>query len=391
MTTVDAITKEIYQGRIRNQLQDEQVGYKRIEQTSEGVETQVGGKYVTFPIRVKRNHGQGYRNENEQLPAAGQQGYASVRIGLKNGYGRVRMTGQTMELAESNYQAFASAMDQEMNGLKDDIAKDTNRVFYGSNNGTMATITADGVNTVTVSNTQYLEVGMQIDIMTPGSSPTTKASNRQITAINTTTGVVTYDGADATAAVNDVLVRTGSINREPNGLGSLVTSTGILFNVDPAVEPKWAATIDDNAGVDRPLSEALFILNTDRVRIQGGKTSLILVSLGVRRAYFNLLTQQRKFTNTTTFAGGFEGLEFHNGRSIPVVEDVDCPPKTAFLLDESSFKIYRDKPWFFLNKDGSIWKWVHDFDAFEAVMAQYWEIGINRRNANAKITNITEA
>jgi hypothetical protein len=123
LTTVNSITKEIYTGKIQTQLQNETVAIKRIERSSEGVTSEVGGKYVTFPIKVTRNSGIGYRNELEQLQAGGQQGYSSVRVGLKYGYGRVRLSGQLMDLADSNTQAFASAMDEEMNGLKEDIQK----------------------------------------------------------------------------------------------------------------------------------------------------------------------------------------------------------------------------------------------------------------------------
>lgn len=391
MTTVDAITKEVYQGKIRNQLQEEAVGYRRIEQTSEGVESQVGGKYVTFPIRIRRNHGIGYRDELEQLQDSGQQKYASVRVGLAYGYGRVKLSGQTMELAESNYQAFASAMDLEMDGLKNDIQKDVNRIFYGNGQGTLATLTADGANTVTVDTVQYLELDMQIDII-DSDGTTVNASNRKITAINESTKVVTYDGADvsATTAAGDYLVRTGNNGREPQGLGSIVSDTGSLFNVDPSTEPLWAATVDDNAGVNRALSEGLMIQNVDAVRRKGGKTSLILTGLGVRRAYFNLLSQQRRYPSTTEFEGGFRGLAFSAGREIPVVEDVDAPDNTMYGLDESSFKVYRDSPWSWMQRDGSIWKWVVNYDAYEAILRQYWELGVNRRNANWVLQDITE-
>jgi len=388
LTTVSAITKELYQGRIQSQLQDEAIGYKRIEGTGDGVTSEVGGKYVTFPIRVRRNAGIGYRNELEQLQAAGQQGYASVRTGLKYGYGRVRLSGQTMRLAKTNAQAFASALDQEMTGLKEDILKDTNRIFYGDATGAMATLTSApaAVTTFTVANTKYLEVGQQIDIVTL-SGPTVKATNRQITAISGTT--VTVDAA-VTAAVNDVVLRTGNVNREANGLKSIVTATGILFNVDPAVEPVWAATVNGNGGTPRALSEGLMITLTDQVRVKGGKTSLILQSLGVRRAYFNLLSQQRRYVDTKEFAGGIRGLAFHNGREIPVVEDPDAPDNTSWFLDESSLKIYREEAWAWADEDGSIWKWVHDFDAWEALLTQYWELGVNRRNANAVLQDVTE-
>jgi hypothetical protein len=387
MATVDAITKEVYQGKIQNQLQEEAVGYKRIARTSSGVESQVGGKYVTFPLRVRRNHGIGYRNELEQLQAAGQQGYISVRVPLKYGYGRVRLSGQTMELASENYQAFANAMQLEMDGLKGDILKDTNRVFYGTGLGTLATVTADGANTFTVANAQYLEVGMQVDVVAPGTGVAT-LSNRQITAINGL--VVTYDGADGTTVATNIVVRTGNWNREPQGLSSIVAATGTLFNVDPTTQPLWKAVVNANGGTPRPLSEGLMIKMTDDVRVNGGKTSLILTSLGVRRAYFNLLSQQRRYTNTKEFAGGLTGLAFNNGREIPVVEDPDAPPGTMWFLDEDKFKIYRDKDWSWLQKDGSIWKWVHDYDAYEAVLKQYWELGISQRNAQGALFDITE-
>lgn len=390
LSTVDSITKEIYQGKIRNQLNEEAIGWKRIERTSEGVESQVGGKYVTFPIRIKRNQGIGARNELEALPDAGQQSWVSVRVGLKYLYGGVRLSGQVIELADSNYQAFASSMDLEMTGLKNDLAKDMNRMFYGDGLGTLATVTADAANTVTVDSTKRLEVGQQIDVVTPAG--VVHASNRQITAINQTTKVVTYDGADASGATvaTDILVRTGSYNREIHGLASLVTSTGALFNVDPATVPQWAAVVDSNGGVNRALSEGAMITMTDRVRVNGGKTSLILAGLGVRRAYFNLLSQQRRYTNTTEFAGGLTGLAFNNGREIPVVDDPDAPDNTMYFLDEDSLKIYRNHDWQWMSRDGGIWKWVTGYDAYEAVINTYTELGVSQRNANGVLKDLTE-
>lgn len=393
LTTVNSIMKEVYIGKIQDQLQDECTGYKRIESSSNGVESQVGGKYVTFPIRVGRNAGIGYRNELEQLQDGGQQGYASVRVGLKSGYGRSRISGQTMELVDSNYQAFANAMNLEMSGLKDDILKDTNRIFYADGTGSLgAIVTGATGNTVTVTNPQYIEKGQIVDIGTAAqlAGSTAPAVTRTITSVNYTSGVIVFDGASATIANTSIVVRTGDYLREPNGLGSIVTDSGALFNVDPSTVPQWKAVVDSNSGTPRALSEGLMITDTDAVRRNGGKTSLILMSLGVRRAYFNLLSQQRRYPSTTTFEGGFQGLAFSNGREIPCVEDVDCPVSTMFGLDESSLTIYREKPWDFMQRDGDVWKWVPNFDAYEAVLYQYWEIGLNRRNANWKMTDITE-
>jgi hypothetical protein len=393
LSTVNNIMKEVYQGRIQDQLQNEIVGIKRIEKSSNGVTSEVGGKYVTFPVRVKRNPGIGYRNELEQLQNPGTQGYASVRIGLKYGYGRLRISGQVMELAKTNAQAFANAMDMEVTGLKNDIAKDVNRIFYGNGTGFMATATATGttVNYLDVGTAQYVNVGDVIDVVN-GAGTLQGASGRLVTAIDRAASPnrITFDGATVSPAIGWGIVRAGNYNREPQGLASIVAATGSLFNIDPATEATWKATVNANGGTNRALSEGLMIRMTDDVRVQGGNTSLILTSLGVRRAYFALLSQQRRYTDTKEFNGGIRGLAFNNGREIPVVEDVDAPPNKAWFLDESSLTIYRSSDWSWLDLDGNVWKWLADYDAFQAVLHSYWELGVNRRNANALLSDITE-
>lgn len=386
MTTVNAITKEVYGPRIVDQLEHEIILTKRIEKTSKGTTSEAGGKYVTFPLKVRRNHGIGYRNELEQLQAAGQQGWANVRVGLKYGYGRVHLSGQSMDLAKENFQAFASTLTEEMEGLRNDIQKDTNRILWGNGLGVLATVTADAANTVTLDSVHWVELDTQVDILS-ADGLTVRASNRKITAVNEATKVVTYDGADASGTIvaTDILVRTGNYGKEPHGLTSLVKASGALFNLDPATEPKWKSTEDNAVG---NLSESRMVAMCDALREKGGRPSVIFSDLGSRRAYFNLLTTQRRMTNTKTFDGGFEGLTFAYDSDIPVVTDVDAPAGKMWFLREDDFKIYRRAPWDWADQDGSIWKWVTNFDAWEALMKQYWEFALERRNTQGVMTGI---
>lgn len=398
LATVASILKEVYEPQIREQLNDDAVTLKRIEKSTAGVESTVGGRYVTFGVKTRRNNGLGARNEMEALPKAGQQGYAAARIGLKYLYGTIQLTGQTIELANSNYQAFASALDQEISGLKTDLAKDLNRQVYGTGTGVIATVSAIGtaVNTLTVADTQYLQLGEQIDVVALANiaaGTPIAISNRQITAINTVSGVVTFDGAAASSGVGDILVRTGNINREWTGLAKIVAATGTLYNIDPTVEPVWKSEVDTAA--DRALSEGLMINMADRIRTNGGKVTAIFQNLGVRRAYFNLLVQQRQYTNTKEFAGGFTGLSFTTDvGEIPVVVDIDAPKKTQYFLNEKELTLYRAHDWSWLDRDGSMWQRKIDstgtYDAYEAVMHQYSELGCHRRNTHGLITNIIE-
>lgn len=393
LTTVGAILKEVYGPRIEKQYVDELTALKRIERTSEGVVETVGGKYVDFPIKVRRNTGIGNRQENEQLPNAGRQGYAEVHVPLYYAYGRTRITGQTMELAETNYQAFASAMDEEMDGVKDDRLDDDARQVYGDGTGLLTGVTADGANTVTVTTTQYLEEGERIDILVIATGAVL-AADREITSI--VGNVVTYDGADVAAvAGTHGLYRQGNYTaaaqREVTGFGKIIDNDTPLHGVDPATQKKWAANVNESVGVPRALSEGLMIQVVDQIRIAGGgRPTVIFAGLGVRRSYFNLLVQQRRITDTKEFAGGFSGLSFSHGQEIPVVDDPKSPPNQMLFVSEPKVKVYRNKPYHFADADGNVLKWVTNYDSWEALLKQYWEIGTSQRNAHGVLRDLIE-
>lgn len=391
LTTVSALLKEVYEKDVQDQLNSDVVGFKRIERTSEGVTNEVGGRYVTFPLRVGRNHGIGARNENEALPTPGQQKTTAARVGLKYLYGGINLAGQTIELANDNYQAFASALDEEITGLKRDLSKDVNRQFYGDGTGTMAIVASDVANVVTVDNVQYLEVGMMIDVLSNVGA--VRVSNRMITAINTTTKAVTYDGADGSASIvaTDILVRTGNYNREMTGLGAIIKDTGTLYNVDPTVTPQWKSVVNANGGTPRALTEALMIKVVDDVRVNGGSTTVGFCNLGVRRAYFNLLKTDRRYVNTKEFEGGFTGLAFTTDKGeVPIVVDVDAPYNKLYFANEKSIKLYRESDWGWMDRDGNKFQRVIGFDAYEARMYQYCEMGTHRRNSHGVLADITE-
>lgn len=393
MTVVDNILKEVYEPSIRDQLQSETVAMKRLESTSEGITSEVGGKYVVFPIRTRRNHGIGARLENEPLPPAQSQKYASARVSLAYLYGAMSLTGQVMELAETNFQAFASALNEETKGLKENLSKDMNRQVYGSSLGTLATVTADGANTVTVDNTQYLELGMIIDIY-DSTGVTERADQRTITDI---TGlVVTYSGADVAASVGDILIRYNSVNRETIGFQQIIANTGTLYNINPATEPIWKSVINSNGGTNRALSESLMIKMVHDIRRNGGRTTAIFCSDGVFRAYWQLLSQLRQFVNTKDFTGGFSGLAFTTDYGeVPVVVDFDARFNRMYFVNEKELKIYRESDWSFMNRDGSMWQRIittaGDYDAYKATMYKYQQLGTHRRNSHGLLSDLIEA
>lgn len=394
LTTATNILKEIYEPRIREQLQNHLKTSKRIEQTSEGVTSEVGGKYVVFPIHVKRNHGIGARLEMEELPVAKNQGYARAQVGLTYQYGSIRLSGQSMELAKSNFQAFASVLDQEVNGVQTDLAKDYNRQIYGTSVGALGVVT--GVNTtvtVPMTNTQYMEVGMVVDIYdSTGMTLKTAVSGVEVTAVTKNTSITLATAPGTATAATDIVVRHGSLNREMVGLEQIVDDSTTLFNINPATEPVWKSVINSNSGVNRALSESLMIKMVDDIYTNGGNTTAIFTTLGVRRSYFNLLVQQRRYCDTKEFEGGFKGLAFttDNGE-IPLISDVDCQPNRMYFLNEKEMKLYRESDWSFMDRDGSKWQRVIGYDAYDATLYKYCQLGTHRRNSHGMIEDVTES
>jgi hypothetical protein len=393
LTTVDAILKEIYEPGVNEQLNNDVVTLRRIERSSEGVTNEVGGKYVAFPIHTRRNSGVGARLEGDDLPVAGNQGYAGARVSLKYQYGRLQLTGQTIELADKNFQAFASAMQEEINGLQSDLAVDLNRQVYGNGTGAIQQVTGSSPNW-TISSGEGLQPGMVVDTGTFSSDTFTRVVTGAVIATVSDTVVTFVD--DTGILANHYIVRTnsgslGGTLREWNGLSRIVAASGAIYNINPSTEPIWAATVDANGGTPRALTESLMITNVDKVRKLGSKVSVLFCNLGVRRAYFNLLVAARAFTNTKEFAGGFSGLTFTTDQGeIPVVVDVNAPPRTMYGLTEKEIKVYREGDWSFMDRDGSKWSRVPNKDAYEATLYQYSELGTHRRNAHFKIADITE-
>ncbi len=405
MTTATNILKEIYEPRVRDQLQSETITISRIEKTSEGVSSDTGGKYVRFSVRVKRNHGIGARNEMEALPTPRTQDYRTAQLTLSYNYGGVQLSGQTFELAKNDAQAFASALDQEVDGLKEGLRKETNRQAYGTSTGILAVAGSGSTTTFVTTNAQYVEIGMFVDLYDATDTnavPVLNNANIEITDITYSAPNYTITlGSTVTAvAVGDFMTRTGSRGKEPVGFEQIVagltntnalgTGGGALYNITHST---WTGNMDSTAGA---ISEGRMISMVDLIRTRGSAPTVGFTSLGVRRSYANLLEQQRRYVNTTKFTGGFSGLAFTTDHGeIPLVADFDCQPGRLYWMNEKELKIYQAGDWSWMNRDGSMWQRLIDssgeYDAYRARMYKYWQIGTHRRNAHGLMTGIIEA
>jgi hypothetical protein len=402
MTAVAEALKEVYLDRIRDQLQSRIKTLSRITRSSDNISHTTGGKYVRFATRIRRNHAIGARLEREALPQALSNKYKDAQVPLKYLYGSIDLTGQMFELATENPQAFADLVKEEVNGLTEGLKKDFNRQVYGTNTGILVVAVTGSTTTLVNTGTnalQYMEVGMRVDVI-DSDGTTVNNAGVYVTNVNKTTGTVTLsqtiDGAVAltvAVAVNDFLVRAGSLGKEITGFSQFIDSTGSVYNIDASTTPVWASS---EIAVGGALSEGVMIQLADRIYTDGGDNiSAGFCSLGVRRAYFQLLAQERQHVNTTKFTGGFSGLAFTTDEGdIPIVHDVDCQPGSLYFVSEKELTLFEPQDWDWMDRDGSMWQRVitsaGTLDAYEATMFKYCELATTRRNAHGKLTGVTE-
>lgn len=401
LTEASGMLKEFYLPAIREQLHQKNMLLNQIRKGSEDVE----GSEAVLSLHVRRNSGVGNIADGGSLRTPGNQKHTKQRVPLRTVTGRGRVSIQTIKAAASDRSSFVRAVHSEMEGLKDDARKDCNRQLWGTSDGVIAACGVTGASTTvvlaattTAVQMRQLQIGMKIDIGTVA-APTGVASDREITAVNASASppTITISGAAVTTATTDRVFRSGNGGSGANqveltGLQTIADSTGTLFSVDPTTYPSWAA-YEDVPGADRTPTENVFEKAIDEVEIAGGEEiDFFATSHGVRRAYSNQLSTQKRFADTVNLKGGFKGLSISAGsKEAALVVDVDCPSKTAIGVTASRLKAHEWSDWEFMDDDGSILSRTADKLEYEFTL--YWiaELATDRRNSLAKLGALTEA
>ncbi|RPJ49845.1 MAG: hypothetical protein EHM23_36120, partial [Acidobacteria bacterium] len=146
-----------------NAIKGETMDYRGISRDADQV--QFAGRQWVIALHTTRNESGTARAEGGTLPAAGQQGWADLIDTIKKLYKQIQITGFSLEVSERSIGSYVRLLEAETTGAVNDLRKDMNRQAYGDQTGTLAAITADGTNTFTVDNLQYMRVGMQIDVV----------------------------------------------------------------------------------------------------------------------------------------------------------------------------------------------------------------------------------
>ncbi len=381
LTTLDDILKNWYLPPVIRQLNDEVLVLQRIENSKQNLY----GKQAVVPLSITRTSGVGPSPEGGALVDPGNQDYDQATYTLKYVYGRLRVTGPSMELTDNQAGSFLESLKSEMEGLMVDLKKDVARQTYGDGLGYVATCGTTSSSATVVLNTDEalrkgdLYVGMLVDIGTAADEDSLIAGEA-ITDVTIATPSIVVTTAISTSTSNFVSrkdARSGTTVYEIDGLAKLVSqSANTVGGIDASATGKeyWDNQRDnDNAN----LTLDSLMQAENKVRIAGGSTTSRITTHGMQRRFFNLLQSQVRYTEPLDLKGGFKSLEFQGK---PFIADYQAPHGSIFHLDEPGLAVFSNKDFHWADNDGHVLKWRSGYDEWEAILRRYLQLGAKRRN-----------
>ena len=392
----DVVLKTVYEGGIRELIPTK---VRTLEKFQEKDSKSWGGRFVEYPARVGRNQGSGWGTELGNLPTAGRQKYTNVRIPMRYQYGRILLSAQVMKASEGSKNAFASAMEQEMQGLIKDMTSQRGRAILGDGRGIMAlagaTPTASatvainspgGFTSVTTNGGRYINPGDVIGFINP-TTGTLRAANITVQSVAANGATLVANAAPTTgAAANDFMVKVmqagstdvsdTSFQKEPMGLMGLIddgTFVPTLHNVNRTTYPIYQSTV---IGAVSALSADVLQRGIDLADQRGdGEISDLIMHHSVRRQYLAMMEQDRRYISGDLSRPDAGTVAAKRGKlafgGIEITEEKYCPYGTVFGVDASGFSRYVEVAGEWADEDGAVLSRVGPGttsaqDAFEA-------------------------
>tara|TARA_R100001082_G_scaffold62062_2_gene34689 strand:+ start:2441 stop:3829 length:1389 start_codon:yes stop_codon:yes gene_type:complete len=411
----------------------------------------VQGKYVQHPVHDGRNMGGvGPVGVGGKLPTPGAQSYTEFQYPMRSVYGRIKFTGLVADASATDIDSWLRAVDSELSGLRDDLARNENRMLHGNGSGIMGEIATAGADNVTqtvifhtgyegqatmdssaVDTTQHIEIGDRIVLYSSAGDDFVPAnSGSDTTAVVTakTATTITLDnqlntGTDTgpffivkanegTAAVTYATYSSSvGFANEPMGLNGILSdgdfaatagagkntvindsglTAGAFQNLAVSGKDFHQARLLSNSSVKRPLTESLIQNGLSLVEKSfKGNIDAFICSYGIRDAFADLMLTYRRHVNKTELKAGFSTVAYGD---IPFIPDRDALPNRLMGIDKSDIRQHcmGSTDYRFIDEDGSIYHRLPDEHAYQAAMYRRYTYGVFCRARHLLITDLDE-
>ena len=386
------ILKNWYAGPIVSQFNDDIPLYREMEKGKE----KFSGLQVVRPVKVRRNPGIGAVSDGGTLPKIGKQTTTQATISAKFNYLRFGVTGPMIKASQGDKGAFVSIMEFEMEQGLVDLKKDVNRQLFWDGSADLATVSANAVasNVVTVTGreasedgSKFLDAEYVIDFV-DGTTGLVKASGVTINSIVTgVTATLTLDQV-VTVSANDIVVRSGSLNQEIQGLLTFLDGgTSSIYGIDRATYTNFQGNSINALAGQMTLNGLKQAHNAMRQK-GAGKLGALYSDFDSERFYEKLLIADKRYNGKVKGDGTFSSKDenYLEYSSVPWIPDPDCPQR-VFMLDPKTLKKYVLSELEWADETGTYLIAQTSADSFEARLRLFANVFCEKPSANAVFRN----
>lgn len=138
----------------------------------------------------------------------------------------------------------------------------------------------------------------------------------------------------------------------------------------------------------RQLTPMLMQQMFDKVELKAGKDygpDTIITTHAIRREYLDYMEARRRNVDTMTLDGGWTALNY-NG--IPLMVDPDAIDGEMYFLTLKDLQVYRMSDYDWMDRDGAVLSRISGYDAYEAVLFRYAELGCNNRQTSGVLCDL---
>jgi hypothetical protein len=363
--------------------------------------TEFGGKLMPLPLVYNTSQGRSatFSSAFNNQTAAEMASFALKRV---SDYSIAQIDNQTMLASKTDKMAFINGAQLVIDNAIRALTNSISTGLFRSGTGTIGQIASITSGVIVLTNPGDVvnferNMSLQANATDGGASPV--AAVGYVVAVDRTLGTVTVSTARNAAAATPsgwststpYLLVEGDLNAKITGLlGWLpVSSPGstAFFGVDRSVDPVRLSGVRYN-GSAQNIEEALVDASLLVAR-EGGTPDVCIMSYGSYSALEKSLGAKAQYITVEGPAEiMFPGILINgaNGQ-IKVFPDRSCPPKTAFLLQLDTWKLYSlgDAPHIARYADGLEMLRVGNADAAEVRVVSYANLGCNAPGWNGVV------
>lgn len=411
----DAALKDIYLPGIREQL-NRKVRLLNDFTKADIEQLEWEGRQAIVALHKSRNVGVVATTEGGNIPSAGKQQYADMKIPMRFITGRIQLTAQVIKASRSNKGSFARAMDAEQSGLVEDVARYRNRVLAGAGRGIIALVNGGVTSaTITVKNaggvvnasnpTRYLPsslIGATLAVYIGSAVGATQRFVDTVTAVTATTIVfagshTVVDGDAITFSTGVGGTDVGCLDAEPVGLLGIVDQTtylSIIHAIDrsQAANAFFLSNLLTSVGTLTPDLIQRGIDNTEET--SGEVIDTFYCHHSIRRELLKLHEGDRRYMGPQLLRPdvGTEAAVFKTDlthATLPIKVDKDLPYGTLFAISKPHLFWIPEVEGEWADEDGRILLRVSNLDSYEGRFRVFENFFSDKGNSHVRFDGIT--